>query len=845
MAKTWKEVIADPQYQALPAQQKAQAQAQYFMQVIAPQAGDNAQQAAAQFYAQYPPADAEASQEAPQQAQPQQAADMQQSGQSPAIAQQAQQQQIPAAGVEPSQDPSVVSQIAQGGMEAGRAALQAGVNTFNIIPEVGDAVTSAAAWLGKKLGIGDGTYTPAMRASLPQSLQPQTEAGKVAAEVIPYLANPAAGAERAALQVADTAAGRLAARAGGSVAENAVGSLAQNSGSQSGSDQGAQSLAADLAVNAGISGGVRAVGAGLKAGYRTAREMLQGSADNAPSVTGALQSGEGAANQAAQAAAPADSALQQLPEYLTPQQAVDAVAPARAASDGTEQALKDVVSDSGQAAKSGERGVKSFAQQINPDSQILESAQRLGVDDSLTPGMYSQNPAYRAFENAMGSIPTRETYHAQRAAIARLGQAADNFISDFGGTVDKSFANQRVADSYNNLINGIKQQESNLYQTVRDAIPTRATINPDNAIREILSFADDIGGPDNLPAAYKSVLKRLDNPDPDNQPTYGLLDYVRKEIGQAGAGRGIFKDAQKARLDRLYAALSLDQGQVAKQYGVGDVWNAAKEMSVQRFAVQDAAKESLGKELNGDVISKLQKSVVDMAQGSGNNFKTIVNNLPPDIRQEAVVTALNKAFTSFAKSPGQQLGVPGFYKWYVGMNRNKSNMQALSRVLGYDATKRLNDLATVAKGMQRLGSEKIYSASQIDRILTDFDKGGGFIAKMYGVGKNIAKAEGFSSAIGLPGAGTAGVIVDALRAPKTGAVEAADKMLASPSFRQMTRSNVTPAARAAAERQVMKSQPFRQWYDALPADQARAVTQQGLLKWLNATQNDTAQAVTQ
>ena len=427
MAKTWKEVIADPQYQALPAQQKAQAQAQYFMQVIAPQAGDNAQQAAAQFYAQYPPADAQASQEAPQQAQPQQAADMQQAGQSPAMAQQAQtQQQIPAAGVAPSQDPSVVSQIAQGGMEAGRAALQAGVNTFNIIPEVGDAVTSAAAWLGKKLGIGDGTYTPAMRASLPQSLQPQTEAGRVASEVIPYLANPAAGAERAALQVADTAAGRLAARAGGSVAENAVGSLAQNSGANSGTDQGAQGLATDLAVNAGISGGVRAVGAGLKAGYRTAREMLQGSADNASGVTDALRSGDGTASQGSQAAAPADSSAQQLPDYLTPQQAVDAVSPARAAADGTEQALKDVVTDSGQAAKGGQQGVKSFAQQINPDSQILESAQRLGVDDSLTPGMYSQNPAYRAFENAMGSIPTRETYHAQRAAIARLGQAADN-----------------------------------------------------------------------------------------------------------------------------------------------------------------------------------------------------------------------------------------------------------------------------------------------------------------------------------------------------------------------------------------------------------------------------------
>lgn len=54
MAKVWKDVIASQQYQALSPEQKAQAQEQYFNEVVAPQAGDQAEQAKQAFYAAYP-----------------------------------------------------------------------------------------------------------------------------------------------------------------------------------------------------------------------------------------------------------------------------------------------------------------------------------------------------------------------------------------------------------------------------------------------------------------------------------------------------------------------------------------------------------------------------------------------------------------------------------------------------------------------------------------------------------------------------------------------------------------------------------------------------------------------
>lgn len=229
MPKPWKEVIASPQYQGLSSQQQAEAQNQYFDTVVAPQAGANVDQARKAFFTAYPV------QAAPTPTQDQQQPQSLDDGQQ-----------------------GILGQAAQGAGEAGRAIAQAAVNTANIIPEVGDAVVSAGAWLGNKLGIGDGTYTPASRIELPEQLKPQTTAGQVAASAIPYLINPAGRAAAAG-------GSRLA----GLASENAVGVLADNSSSND-----PEKLAQDFATSAALSGVARGITNAVGAGYRAARGVI-------------------------------------------------------------------------------------------------------------------------------------------------------------------------------------------------------------------------------------------------------------------------------------------------------------------------------------------------------------------------------------------------------------------------------------------------------------------------------------------------------------------------------------------------------------------------------------------
>ncbi|WP_112034240.1 lytic transglycosylase domain-containing protein, partial [Escherichia coli] len=253
MAKAWKDVIASPQYQALAPEQKAQAQEQYFNEVVAPQAGENAEQAKQAFYAAYPLPSVQ-----------------------PVETQQPVSQQQP-------QQSGFMSDLGEAVKETGRGLVQAGVNVANIPASVADAITSAAAWAGGKLGIGDGTYHPTPRVTtqgleqdfgLQQgALTPQTTEGRVFAEALPYLTP--AGVERAASQ-APTLAGRIAQGATRLLAENAVGSLAANSAKDD-----AEALATDLGVGVLSGGAINVAGRGLGAAYRGVRGAIAPEAQQA------------------------------------------------------------------------------------------------------------------------------------------------------------------------------------------------------------------------------------------------------------------------------------------------------------------------------------------------------------------------------------------------------------------------------------------------------------------------------------------------------------------------------------------------------------------------------------
>lgn len=261
MAKAWKDVIASQQYQALNPQQQAEVQAEYFDTVVAPKvSGDDWSAARDAFYSAYPSAGR--TQETQQQPQ---AAEIQQANQ------------------QPQQQGAILSDLAEGAKESGRAILSAATSVANIPASITDAIVGAGAGIGKMVGLGDGSYPTAPRVTTqgleqdfglaPGTLTPNSTAGKVMAEALPYLTP--VGIERAAA-AAPSLAGRVAEGASRLLAENAVGSLAANSDKN---DAGA--LATDLGTGVALGGAINQIGRAVGAAYRGVKGTISPEAQEA------------------------------------------------------------------------------------------------------------------------------------------------------------------------------------------------------------------------------------------------------------------------------------------------------------------------------------------------------------------------------------------------------------------------------------------------------------------------------------------------------------------------------------------------------------------------------------
>lgn len=184
---------------------------------------------------------------------------------------------------QPQQQGGFISDLGNAAAETGRGLLQAGVNLANIPASMADAVASAGAWAGQKLGIGDGTYQPAPRVTtqgleqdfgLQQgALTPQTTEGKIFSEALPYLTP--VGGERIAAQ-APSIAGRVAQGASRLLAENAVGSLAANS-----ERDNPEALATDLGTGVALGGAINQLGRAAGAAYRGIRGTIAPEAQKA------------------------------------------------------------------------------------------------------------------------------------------------------------------------------------------------------------------------------------------------------------------------------------------------------------------------------------------------------------------------------------------------------------------------------------------------------------------------------------------------------------------------------------------------------------------------------------
>ena len=470
------------------------------------------------------------------------------------------------------------------------------------------------------------------------------------------------------------------------------------------------------------------------------------------------------------------------------------------------------------------RATEILATQAAPDPKVLEAARRLKIEGYLQPDHLTSNQAYRELAQAVKSIPGSQARAAEIAGLEQVGKQADDLITKIGGMTDLSQMNQVVRTQLGQTVKNLETQADDAYKTLRTDIPAKTRGPADNVLNFVRQRADELGDSDYLSALEKDILRKL---TPKNikddtgkvigksQPTYTLIDDVRKDAGAASRQQGTFADADTGLAKKLYDLIDDDQFNLAETVGRGEQYRLAKSLVKMRKGFEDDMVSLFGKQLDQSLVTKLSTATTSLSKGDGEKLINILTAIPKDMRQMVAASALNTAFGKATQTG--TLNFNTYANWYKGLLENKQAYAALMNNLPQPARKSLSDLYRVADNVRKASRERI-TTGRIQAVQQELQGADSLLGSVFMVAKRAAiglPIEAATTAVGLPGAGIASGLTAALsKGVKPQVIKAADELIASPEFQRLAIDGANKTPSQATVRAVARSAAFQRFAEA-------------------------------
>jgi hypothetical protein len=463
--------------------------------------------------------------------------------------------------------------------------------------------------------------------------------------------------------------------------------------------------------------------------------------------------------------------------------------------------------------------------EIRPDAEILESAKNLGVD--LNPSHYSTNQAFIEMEQALKADPQSKLSQIEQTAILRTGEEADKLITDLGGTLDKSLLDANVKADIQKTIVKLEVDGVKAYSAVNKAIPQSMKVNAETSKQYLNKRLEELGGEKGLLSKSEKQLEFVT--ELKNNPSYGALDQVRRNVGEAlNKQTGPFRDDEERILNQVYGALSNDQQGVADVMGVGADYELGRKAVSTRKGLEKEALNLFGRDIDtGSILPKLKTAAGKLTKGDISTFKKLMVSLPKARRAEAAATMLNEFFVSGARKKGAIGG--GFVSAFETLNRNPGAKKIIFEQLPSGAEKRFNDIGKVATGIFK--SKRFENTSGTGRAIIAAMNNGNVIEKV--IESGIVR--GASRVVPGGGIGT-DLISSTLRGARGEQTKKAIDFLTSPEFikslQDASRGNAVTAER------INRTKVFKDWVNAKPPEIKTEIATIGFIPWLTQDINE-------
>jgi hypothetical protein len=437
------------------------------------------------------------------------------------------------------------------------------------------------------------------------------------------------------------------------------------------------------------------------------------------------------------------------------------------------------------------KATEALAAQAAPNQKTLDAAKRLGIEDYLDVDHLTTNQAAKELIQAVKSFPGSQARASEIAGLNEVGRKADELIAKIGGTTDLSQLNQSVKTQLSDTVKTLDLSANKAYTDLRTAIPLSTRGEANDVLTFINQRGRDLDGVQNLSSLERNILRKL-TPKTDadgvvKNPTYALIDDVRRDIGAAARQSGKFKDADTGLAKQLYKLIDNDQLKLADNAGFGDQYLLAKSLVSVRKGFEDDMVALFGKQLDQSLVSKLSDATMSLTKGDSEKLVKILTAIPPDLRQSVAASALNTAFGKATQNGA--LNFNTYANFYEGLLQNKQAYAALMNNLPQASRKALSDLYRVSNGVRNATRERI-TTGRIQAIQQDLQGVDTLASNLFGLAKRAAfglPLEAASTLVGLPGAGLASGIASALTKGKPDIAKKADELLSSPAFQNLVR----------------------------------------------------------
>ncbi len=495
-----------------------------------------------------------------------------------------------------------------------------------------------------------------------------------------------------------------------------------------------------------------------------------------------------------------------------------------------------------------ELDAEKIADVANVDPKFFEALDEIGVTKQPLTSYASQNKQFRSLEQGLNALPASPLSNIENDFIKDLSNAAEGVMQQYGAVKDSAEASMKWRDASLKTVSELGKAADVAYDALNEVVDQRQAAAPVSTMEFVSERTKNLPlqmDDPAVPAPIKSVITSL-KPRQRTNPTtgeveavpanYASMDALRKDIGAAVfKNEGPFKDADSGLLKNLYGSLTDDLNAMAESQGLVDEVKAAKALVTQRKQIEQQMQDLIGKDLQKDIIPVVQQGVKGLAGGGLQRYVDTMKNIPdPEVRQELLMTALQKTFTG-TRAGDRSFLTTDYLKWYDETLAKPTVRKLLEKDLPADAIPKLDAIATISRGMARANADKVKTGV----VLSLLDDKAGMVRRM--LGGTIQKTAG---RIPLASGEVANAVGEILKGG-TNRSKAAGELLASPQFINVIQQGVakgvvqgrrTDKALQAAEAKLTKSKKYQAWADTLSDNDKARLTSFGVTQFLLAPQ---------